>query len=144
MKCSSVRNKLPGYLDGALASSHSARLQEHLGVCPACREDLERYRRLAVLLSHKPSALPPADLAVRIRVAAAQARTTQEASGHFREWLGHAKIVLENAYRPLAVPATGGLVTAMLIFILALQLIVPGITVRAVQNDVPINLMRPA
>lgn len=144
MKCNSVREKLPGYLDCALASAHRARLQEHLGACADCREDLERYRRLAVLLSRKPSSVPPADLAVRIRVAAAQSRATQEFSGRLRESLAHAKVVLENVYRPLAVPATGGLFTAMVIFVFVLQLIVPGITVRAVQNDVPINVMRPA
>ena len=32
----------------------------------------------------------------------------------------------------------------MLVFALVFQMIVPGITVRAVENDVPINLMRPA
>jgi hypothetical protein len=36
------------------------------------------------------------------------------------------------------------LFSAVLIFALVFQMIVPGITVRAVENDVPINLMRPA
>jgi hypothetical protein len=53
-------------------------------------------------------------------------------------------IILENVLRPLTVPATGGLFSAVLIFALVFQMIVPGITVRAVENDVPINLMRPA
>jgi len=56
----------------------------------------------------------------------------------------HAEIVLENVFRPLTVPATGGFFSAILVFVLVFQTIVPGITVRAVQNDVPINLMRPA
>ena len=32
----------------------------------------------------------------------------------------------------------------MLVFVLVFQMIAPGITVGAVENDVPINLMRPA
>jgi hypothetical protein len=47
-------------------------------------------------------------------------------------------------FRPLTVPATGGFLSAILVFVFVFQMIVPGITVRAVQNDVPINLMRPA
>ena len=144
MNCGSVREKLPGYLDGALAWSERARLHEHLNACGGCREDLERYRKLSMLLSRKPSAVPPGDLADRIRVAAARVRATQDARARFREWWEHANVVLENAFRPLAVPATGGFFSAMLVLVLVLQLIVPGITVRAVQNDVPINLLRPA
>lgn len=144
MKCGSVRGNLPGYLDGALAWSVRARVQEHLNACGVCRDDLERYRKLAVLLSRTPAAVPPAGLAVRIRVAAAQAPSAGEASGPFREWLAHVKVVIENAFRPLALPATGGLFSAMVVFAFVLQLIVPGITGRAVQNDVPINLMQPA
>src|SRR6202022_4759760 len=40
--------------------------------------------------------------------------------------------------------ATGGFVSAILVFVLVFQILVPGIPVRAVENDVPINLMRPA
>ena len=47
---------------------------QHLEECAECREELQRYRKLAVMLSRMPRALPPADLAVRIKVAAAQAR----------------------------------------------------------------------
>jgi hypothetical protein len=55
-----------------------------------------------------------------------------------------AEILLENVFRPLSVPATGGFVSAILVFVVVLQLMMPGITVRAVQNDVPINILQPA
>jgi hypothetical protein len=55
-----------------------------------------------------------------------------------------AEILLDNVLRPLTVPATGGVFSAVLVFALALQTILPGTTVRAIQNDVPTNLMRPA
>jgi hypothetical protein len=148
MKCTTVRKNLAGYLDDVLISDERVReravIREHLEFCSGCREELQRFRKLAVLLSRVPKNVPPADLAVRIKVAAAQAQQTQDWVSRFRAFREHAAIVLENVFRPLTLPATGGLFSAMLIFALVFQMIVPGITVRAVENDVPINLMRPA
>jgi hypothetical protein len=147
MKCTTVRTKLAGYLDDAITGVAQVRdriqVREHLEGCASCREELERFRKLAVLLSRVPRSLPPADLAVRIRVAAAQS-TAAQGTSVLRRLRDRAEILLDNVFRPLTVPATGGFVSAILVFILVLQLIVPGITVRAVQNDVPLNILRPA
>ena len=148
MKCTTVRKNLAGYLDGALIGEGRVReraaISKHLDSCRGCREELQRFRKLAVLLSRVPKNAPPADLAVRIKVAAAQAQQSRDWATRWRHFREHAGIVLENVFRPLTVPATGGLFSAMLIFALVFQMIAPGITVRAVENDVPINLMRPA
>ena len=55
-----------------------------------------------------------------------------------------AEIVLDNVLRPITLPATGGFVSAMLVFVFVLHLMAPGITVQAIPNDVPLNLMQPA
>ena len=148
MKCTTVRKNLAGYLDDALIGEERVReraaISEHLDACSSCREELQRFRKLAVLLSQVPKNVPPADLAVRIKVAAAQAQPSQDWASRFRQFRDHAEIVLENVFRPLTVPATGGLFSAILVFALVFQMIVPGITVRAVENDVPINLMHEA
>ena len=148
MKCSTVRTKLAGYLDDAITGTARARerahVRGHLEGCASCREELQRFRKLAVLLSSVPRSLPPADLAVRIRVAAAQATATQDLPSRMRRWRDHAGVLLENVFRPLTLPSTGGFVSAILVFVVVLQLIVPGITVRAVQNDVPLNILQPA
>jgi predicted anti-sigma-YlaC factor YlaD len=84
MKCATVRPKLAGYLEGGLAAaaSNSERIQmrQHLDDCASCREELQRYRKLSLLLSRAPRVVPPADLAVRIKVAAAQ----KQSVGTFR------------------------------------------------------------
>ncbi len=148
MKCTTVQSSLAGYLDdamtGAARAEERVEIREHLEGCNVCRAELEKFRKLAVLLSRQPKIVPPRDLAVRIKVAAAQAQHSQDWPGRIRRMKDHAEIVLENVFRPLTVPATGGFFSAILVFVLVFQTIVPGITVLAVQNDVPINLMRPA
>jgi len=148
MKCTTVRKNLAGYLDDALIGEERVReraaIRGHLEICSGCREELQRFRKLAVLFSRVPKNVPPMDLAVRIKVAAAQAQQSQGWATRWRNFREHAGVVLENVFRPLTVPATGGFFAAILIFVLTLQMIVPGITVRAVENDVPINMIRPA
>lgn len=150
MKCTTVRSKLAGYLDDAVTgrapAEQRAQIREHLEGCGYCREELERYRKLAVLLSRVPRSVPPADLAVRIRVSAARVAPTQDFASRLRKMRDRAEILLDNVFRPLSVPATGGLFSAVLIFVLVLQLMAPGITVQAVANDVPLNMniLRPA
>jgi hypothetical protein len=148
MKCNTVRTKLAGYLDdavtGAAPVEERVHIREHLESCDFCREELQRYRKLSMLLSRVPRNLPPADLAVRIRVAAAQAAPTQDLPSRMRRLRDRAELLLDNVFRPLSLPATGGFFSAIIVFVLVLQLIVPGITVRAVPNDVPLNILRPA
>jgi hypothetical protein len=148
MKCNTVQTKLAGYLDdavtGAALVEERAHIREHLEACGYCREELERYRKLSMLLSRVPRNLPPADLAVRIRVAAAQAAPVQDLPSRMRRIRDRAELLLDNVFRPLSLPATGGFFSAILVFAIVLQLIVPGIIVRAVPNDVPLNILRPA
>jgi hypothetical protein len=148
MKCSTVRSKLAGYLDDAVESasrtSERSEMRVHLESCAYCREELQRYRKLAVLLSRSPRVLPPSDLAVRIKVAAAQAQHSQDPRTRTQRYRDRAEILLDNVFRPITLPATGGFVSAMLVFVFVLQLMAPGITVQAIPNDVPLNLMQPA
>jgi hypothetical protein len=148
MKCPTVRTKLAGYLDdaiiGAARVDERVRVREHLEGCAECREELQRFRKLSVLLSRMPRSLPPADLAVRIRVAAAQSTSTQDLPSRLRKMRDRAEILLDNVFRPITVPATGGFFSAILVFVLVLQLIAPGMPVRAISNDVPLDILRPA
>src|SRR5499433_2646229 len=125
MKCTTVRSKLAGYLDDALVGSsrveERVRVTEHLEACAPCRAELQRFRKLAVMLSRVQKAAPPADLAVRIKVAVAQSEPAPTMARRYRRLRDRAELLLDNVFRPLTVPATGGFLSAMLVFVLVFQ-----------------------
>jgi hypothetical protein len=87
---------------------------------------------------------PPADLALRIRVAASQ-RLAHEPWLHcMRRWRIRAELVLKNILEPLAIPATGGLTVALIVFVMVCQVLGMGMPLRADSNDSPTNLLQPA
>ena len=141
MTCWRIQKKLPGYLDGAMFTADHQVVREHLEFCDDCRTELERYRKLALLTARVERVLPPPDLAVKIRVAVSRQRNA-------RSWaermLSRADLTLKNFLQPLALPATGGLVVAMLMFVFGYQVIGGGVPLGAVPNDLPTNLLQPA
>lgn len=144
MTCWKIRRKLPGYLDGALPNGEHSPVREHLEYCADCRRELERYRKLSMLMSRFERAVPPPDLALRIRVAVAQARASQGWAYRLNRVKIRTSLILQNILQPLAVPATGGLVAAMLVFTVMSHMVAWGVPLGAVPNDLPTNLLQPA
>ncbi|HRF60523.1 MAG TPA: anti-sigma factor [Fimbriimonadaceae bacterium] len=66
MNCRCAQNLLSAYVDGELAGVEMLRLREHLGVCPACREEVEALRAMKRLLSRSPQVEPPAGFEDRL------------------------------------------------------------------------------
>ena len=66
MKCNTVRTKLAGYFDDAVTGGarveERVQIRQHLEGCGVCRQELERFRKLAVMLSRLPKNIPPADV----------------------------------------------------------------------------------
>ena len=141
MNCRDAGRFLAGYLDGGIGARERARVQGHLNSCVECRDLLERYRRMSICLAHIEPAAPPADLAMRIRLKASQVQKQEKWA--VRGWRRVA-MVFENILEPLAVPATGGVLTAMVTFLFVVQGILVGVPLGAVANDLPTMLMQPA
>jgi hypothetical protein len=142
MNCYQARRRLSGYLDGAVSASERLRLSTHLDSCNACREDLNDYRLLVARLANVEPVAAPADLALRIRVQASFGRSP---------WLPLTRLwsrtvmVFRNILEPLAVPAAGGIVTALAVFALLVQNVLVGVPVGGiVPDDLPLNLVQPA
>lgn len=148
MECEKVRRLLPGYLDDALPSrpwseTHIS-IGQHLKLCGACREELQAYLALSSVMSRVQRPTPPADLALRIRVAAAQRLADRPWLHYVRRARTRAELVLKNILEPLALPATGGFTVALVVFVLVCQLLGVGTSLRAVTNDSPTNLLQAA
>lgn len=141
MKCGEVGRQLAGYLDGAISAEKHMRVREHLEECDACRNDLYRYDRLARVLADVRPVAPPVNLASRIREEASRVQLRLEISHPF--W-GRVRVFVENILEPLAVPATGGVLTAAFVFIFLAQSLFMGLPLGAVQNDLPTELEQPA
>lgn len=140
MNCGEAARYLPGYLDGTIQTPHRARLREHLFWCGNCRQQLEGYSVMATYLARLEPAAPPRDLALRIRVKAAGLN-----ADWLNGWWTRARLCFENILEPLAVPATGGLLTALGVFVLVVQNILVGVPMGGVvPNDLPLNLVQPA
>ena len=148
MECDKVKRLLPGYLDGALSvdagSGTHLMIGQHLELCGECREELRSYLALSSLMSRVERPAPPADLALRIRVAAAQ-RVSDNPWVHYASRARtRGQLILENILEPLALPATGGFTVALIVFVLVCQLLGLGSPLRAGANDSPTNLLQPA
>jgi hypothetical protein len=150
MICADVRRLVPGYLDGALperlGQDAHARMGQHLEDCRECRAELERYGQLSAMMSSMGATPPPAELGLEIRMAVAQARATQGLRGRINQWKNRMHLVIENILEPLAVPATGGLLAALVVFaIIAHQFLGIGMPLVAGEDlPLPTSLLQPA
>ena len=77
--CDESRNAFTPYLDGALTREACSVLDEHLEICPLCRDDLGRTRALVRELSLAARPAPPADLAASISYAVTVERAARRA-----------------------------------------------------------------
>jgi hypothetical protein len=148
VNCEKVKQLLPGYLDGAVMtgtwSDTHVSIGHHLEICGDCRGELRAYQALSSMMSGVQRPAPPADLALKIRVAAAQRLSDRTWLHYARRAQTQAELVLKNILEPLAIPATGGFTVAFVVFVLVCQLLGLGMPLRAGSNDSPTNLLQPA
>jgi hypothetical protein len=148
MNCEKVRQLLPGYMDDAIpagmwADTHVS-VGQHLEGCENCRQELQAYQSMSSMMSTVRRPVPPADLALKIRVAAAQRLSDSDWLHYARRARTRAELVLKNILEPLAIPATGGFTVAFVVFVMVCQMLGLGVPLRAVTNDSPTNLLQPA
>ena len=124
LDCEKVLLFLPGYLDGALPADGGrftrASIHAHIQDCGSCKLELSRYQKLQQLLAQTERVAPPKALGVGIRVALARAREKSNPVSWLRRMYDRADLMRQNILAPLALPATGGLISAIMIFTLVL------------------------
>lgn len=140
MNCQEAARHLPGYLDGAIEAQTQHYLREHLDSCYPCRRESEQYRLMSRALANLEPVAPPADLALKIRIGASKAPW----KATLRRVRSRVSLVFGNILAPLAIPATGGVLTALCVFVLILQSMFVGMPMGVVENDLPLNFVQPA
>jgi len=108
--CVEIREHFSDYLEGRCDRAVFRSVRFHLDFCAPCRQELERLEMfLSDLRSLPPHRVPP-DLALRLRV---------QLSRHLHQnLLGRLVVFLDNALKPLLLPASGGVLTAVICFAL--------------------------
>ena len=134
--CTSYLSQLSSYLDGALSGQERRTVAVHLEQCSRCASYLVALQRTTGLVAALGPKDPPADLALRLRVALAQQRSYTWR----RRWQSWT-VRLENTLNAFMLPATGGLVTATVMLGVFLGFFaLPNV---ALHDDVPTTLYMP-
>ncbi|MGA7908669.1 MAG: zf-HC2 domain-containing protein, partial [Candidatus Sulfotelmatobacter sp.] len=135
LRCTEAKRLLSPYLDGAVSGMEMRAVQEHMESCSACRREYQLLRQTQQLLMSAGRPQPPADLGLKLRLA-----ISHEAAGARRLRFEGMKVRLENTLQAFMVPATAGLMCALLIFGLVMGILgIPG-QLQANNDDVPLML----
>jgi len=129
MSCQNVQEKISLMLDRQLAPEEWERCLTHLRLCRRCGIHFETMRGMRAGLRGMARTVPPADLTARLRVMASHERARQAShanlTARFHNWHSNIRLFFDNLMRPFAVPVTGGLFTALLLFSILLPTLNP-------------------
>jgi len=130
--CVEIRSYFSDYLDGLSTPEVLRSIRFHLAYCGPCQEELETWEVLRADMRTLPRRRVPPELALRLRVELSQ-RLHRNVLKRF--W-----VHLENVLRPLLLPASGGVLAAVVCFFLFM-----GASVTPTTNapDVPLQLVTP-
>jgi anti-sigma factor RsiW len=134
MNCGGARSLLSPYLDGVLTGRQMQELGDHMAECQACAAEYTMLSQTQQAVASLGRRQPPPELALRLRVMLSQ----EAARMRRRRWEGF-RVRLENALNPMMVPATAGVLTAVIIF----GLLIGFFALPVASNDVPTILYTP-
>jgi len=135
MNCAQIKRLFSPYLDGRVNGSEMRALTRHVEQCGNCAREYAAMQWTQQLLSSLGPKKAPADLALKLRVA-----ISREAAEMRRPQFEGVLVRLQNALDAFMVPATAGLVSAMLTFGLLLGFFALPAELRASSADVPLML----
>ena len=136
-QCEHVRAMLSSYLDSALTGAEMQTVSRHTESCPSCAAEssaLARTQRMVSALGRKPA---PADLALRLKVALSQ-------EARRMRWYESLALQWQIAMGNFMLPATAGLVSAILFFGIVIGYVTVPVSAAAGTTDVPTMLFTPA
>jgi len=137
MKCAEYKRLFSPYLDGHVSGAEMFALTQHMQGCEGCaREYAELQRALQLVIAlNKAKVKAPADLPLRLRLA-----ISRESKQARRRRFEGAMVRLQNALNAFMVPATAGVLSAVLTFGLLLGFFALPQQLQASSSDVPLML----
>jgi hypothetical protein len=137
MSCENVQERISLLLDCKLPDSDREYVLAHINTCRQCGSRFEamQYMRASLRNMARPK-VPPA-LAAQLRVMASHECARQVARKNFttrvEHWVSLVRLAFDNMMRPFAVPFTGGLLSALVIF----SVLVPSLSFPHSYSDDP-------
>jgi hypothetical protein len=135
IQCAEAKGLLSPFLDGAVTGTEMQAVQSHLDGCAACMREYRLMRQTQQLLMSVGRAKEPADLGLKLRLA-----ISREAAEARRPRYEGLRLRIEDALNVFMVPATAGLVCAVLIFGLVTAILAMPGQLQANNEDVPLVL----
>jgi uncharacterized protein YihD (DUF1040 family) len=123
-------------MDHSMSGKRMHEISEHLDSCRACRSEFTLLSNTQKLVSGLGRKQPPADLALKLRV-----MISQELAQSRRKPFEGLRVRFENAFNAFMVPATAGIVSAIIIFGLLIGVLYPAQISHSA--DVPTLLYTP-
>jgi hypothetical protein len=135
MQCARVKTLLSPFLDGVVTGTEMQAVQAHLNGCPGCMQEFKLLRQTQQLLMNVGRAPAPPDLGLKLRLA-----ISREAAIARRPRYEALRLRMHDALNAFMVPATAGLVCALLIFGLVTAILAMPGQLQANNQDVPLVL----
>lgn len=139
MTCWNVKRRSTDFVDGRLRRREHSKVEAHLRDCDDCAIEIDQIRSMRLSLAQLQS--PPAPISLRTKLlvlASKERQILMETDGsRWRRFWNYWKLRLHELTRPITIPATGGLLSSVLLFS-ALALTI-STTTRQVGYEVPVT-----
>ncbi|HLH03982.1 MAG TPA: zf-HC2 domain-containing protein [Bryobacteraceae bacterium] len=138
MTCRQIKRRSADFVDGRLRKREHAKVEGHLRDCLECTVLISDLRSVRSSLINLPGPAAPRSLHSRLLVLASKERQLllETDGSRWRRLWNNWKFRLRQLMQPVTIPATGGLISSMLLFG-ALALTITS-AARPVGYDVPV------
>lgn len=138
INCHEAKRRSAGYIDGRLRSDERSGVADHLAGCVSCSSYFEQIVLIRSSMAEMPRPALPAELQTRLKVIASRERAEvlRTRGSRWRAVWERWKFNLNELMRPLALPATGGVLSSILLF--GLFVLTFGTTAARSNYDIPL------
>jgi hypothetical protein len=138
MTCWNLKRRSTDFVDGRLRRREHSKIEAHLRECEECAIEIDQIRSMRLSLARLQGPPAPVSLRTKLLILASKERQIlMETDGsRWRRFWNYWKLRLNNLTRPITIPATGGLLSSVLLFS-ALALTI-STTTQQVAYEVPV------